>query len=186
MAPLVSQLLLVMARVNRQHDYDSVVLDNSRDLASPRHVTSSQNNMMSSVKLAESTVLCRICERSITWDELEQHTKECGRECENGGLSAQKASINDFQVFKSISAGAFGSTHLARRIATGDMFCIKRLRKVDMLRKNQVDHVKREQHILAQTRNPFVVKLYYSFQSQKVINAAHNPNPAQLLPPEPT
>jgi len=36
-----------------------------------------------------------------------------------------------------------------------------------MLRKNQVDHVKREQHILAQTRNPFVVKLYYSFQSTK-------------------
>ena len=31
----------------------------------------------------------------------------------------------------------------------------------------QVDHVKREQHILAQTCNPFVVKLFYSFQSHK-------------------
>ena len=31
----------------------------------------------------------------------------------------------------------------------------------------QVDNVQREQNILAHTCNPFVVKLYYSFQSAK-------------------
>lgn len=34
-----------------------------------------------------------------------------------------------------------------------------------MIRKNMVDHVIVERNILAQTRNPFVVKLFYAFQS---------------------
>ena len=63
---------------------------------------------------------------------------------------------------------------------SGDLFAVKRLKKADMLLKNQVsctdfaalttqaqvDHVKREQFILARASNPFVVKLYYSFQSR--------------------
>jgi len=40
------------------------------------------------------------------------------------------------------------------------------LKKADMIRKNMVDHVIVERNILAQTKNPFVVKLFYAFQSK--------------------
>lgn len=42
---------------------------------------------------------------------------------------------------------------------------MKALKKADMIRKNMVDHVIAERNILAQTENPFLVKLYYAFQS---------------------
>lgn len=33
-----------------------------------------------------------------------------------------------------------------------------------MLRRGQVDHVKAERNVLAEVDNPFIVRLYYSFQ----------------------
>jgi serine/threonine protein kinase len=45
--------------------------------------------------------------------------------------------------------GAFGRVYLARKRATGDLYAIKVLKKLDMVRKNMVDHVIAERNILA-------------------------------------
>lgn len=76
-------------------------------------------------------------------------------------------SIKDFDFIKPISKGAFGSVFLAKKRATGDYFAIKVLKKSDMVAKNQVTNVKAERMILMnQTDSPFVVNLYFSFQSK--------------------
>ncbi|KAF9917136.1 hypothetical protein BX616_001835 [Lobosporangium transversale] len=76
-------------------------------------------------------------------------------------------SIKDFDFIKPISKGAFGSVFLAKKRATGDYYAIKVLKKSDMVAKNQVTNVKAERLILMnQTDSPFVVKLYFSFQSK--------------------
>eukprot|EP01113_Clastostelium_recurvatum_P044828 TRINITY_DN760_c0_g3_i2.p1 TRINITY_DN760_c0_g3~~TRINITY_DN760_c0_g3_i2.p1 ORF type:complete len:1617 (+),score=536.15 TRINITY_DN760_c0_g3_i2:260-5110(+) len=76
-------------------------------------------------------------------------------------------SISDFEIIKPISKGAFGRVYLARKKTTGDLYAIKVLRKLDMVRKNMVDHVIAERNILASIQNPFVVKLFYAFQSKE-------------------
>lgn len=55
--------------------------------------------------------------------------------------------------------------YLALKKRTGDYYAIKILKKSDMLRKNMVDQVIVERNILAETENPWVVKLFYAFQS---------------------
>ncbi|EGG22420.1 protein serine/threonine kinase [Cavenderia fasciculata] len=74
--------------------------------------------------------------------------------------------IDDFQIIKPITKGGFGKVYLAKKKRTGDIYAIKRLKKSDMVKKNQVNHVKIERDILAHTSNPYVVKMYYSFQSR--------------------
>lgn len=74
--------------------------------------------------------------------------------------------ITDFKVVKIITEGAFGRVYLARKITTGDLYAIKVLRKSDMIQKNQVKYVKAERNILATIHNPFVIKMYYTFQSK--------------------
>ncbi|EFA80964.1 protein serine/threonine kinase [Heterostelium album PN500] len=74
--------------------------------------------------------------------------------------------IDDFTILKPITKGGFGKVFLAKKKKTGDIYAIKRLKKIDMVKKNQIDHVKVERNILAYTSNPFVVKMYYSFQSR--------------------
>lgn len=79
-------------------------------------------------------------------------------------------SIKDFDFIKPISKGAFGSVFLAKKRATGDYFAIKVLKKSDMVAKNQVTNVKAERMILMnQTDSPFVVSLYFSFQSKEYL-----------------
>ncbi|GMH19702.1 hypothetical protein Nepgr_021543 [Nepenthes gracilis] len=75
----------------------------------------------------------------------------------------ERTSIQDFEIIKPISRGAFGRVFLARKRATGDLFAIKVLKKADMICKNAVERILAERNILITTRNPFVVRFFYSF-----------------------
>ncbi|KAF8044283.1 hypothetical protein BT93_A2312 [Corymbia citriodora subsp. variegata] len=80
-----------------------------------------------------------------------------------GTSCKDRTSIEDFEIIKPISRGAFGRVFLARKRATGDLFAIKVLRKADMIRKNAVESILAERDILISVRNPFVVRFFYSF-----------------------
>ncbi|XP_074276662.1 putative serine/threonine protein kinase IREH1 [Silene latifolia] len=74
-----------------------------------------------------------------------------------------RTSIDDFEIIKPISRGAFGRVFLAKKRTTGDLFAIKVLKKADMIRKNAVESILAERDILISVRNPFVVRFFYSF-----------------------
>jgi len=97
--------------------------------------------------------------------ELAMSSIATGSPCSTPHSPHISMSINDFEIIKPISRGAFGRVYLARKKATQDLFAIKVMRKHDLLRKNMVESVKNERNILATTSNPFVVRFYYSFQS---------------------
>lgn len=83
---------------------------------------------------------------------------------------AQPPSIKDFEIIKPISRGAFGSVYLAKKVATGDYYAIKALKKSDMIAKNQITNVKAERTILMnQSSSPYVAKLFFSFQSKEYL-----------------
>ncbi|KAJ4960788.1 hypothetical protein NE237_020698 [Protea cynaroides] len=78
-----------------------------------------------------------------------------------------RTSIDDFEIIKPISRGAFGRVFLAKKRITGDLFAIKVLKKADMIRKNAVESILAERDILISVRNPFVVRFFYSFTSRE-------------------
>ncbi|KAL6847148.1 hypothetical protein ACP4OV_023001 [Aristida adscensionis] len=79
------------------------------------------------------------------------------------GKFKDRTSIEDFEIIKPISRGAFGRVFLAKKRVTGDLFAIKVLKKADMIRKNAVESILAERDILISARNPFVVRFFYSF-----------------------
>ncbi|KAA8537649.1 hypothetical protein F0562_027257 [Nyssa sinensis] len=81
-------------------------------------------------------------------------------------LHKERTSIDDFEIIKPISRGAFGKVFLARKRTTGDLFAIKVLKKLDMIRKNDIERILAERNILITVRNPFVVRFFYSFTSR--------------------
>lgn len=54
-------------------------------------------------------------------------------------LSSCIVSIQNFDILKPISRGAFGCVYLARKKSTGDQFAIKVLGKEHVVRKKQVN-----------------------------------------------
>ncbi|DBA81919.1 TPA: hypothetical protein ACH3X1_007632 [Trebouxia sp. C0004] len=82
------------------------------------------------------------------------------------GNNISSMTIDDFEILKPISRGAFGRVYLCKKRATGDLLAIKVMRKNDLIRKNMVESVRNERNILAMANNPFVVRFYYSFTSR--------------------
>ena len=77
----------------------------------------------------------------------------------------KKMNITEFEPLTIIGRGAFGEVRVCRQISTGDIVAVKKMRKEDMLNKNQLMHVRTEKEIMTAS-NPWIVKLKYSFQDE--------------------
>lgn len=55
------------------------------------------------------------------------------------------------------SLGSFGRVMLAKNKKSGDFYAMKRLKKADIIKLRQVDHVISENTILADIDHPFLV-----------------------------
>lgn len=81
-------------------------------------------------------------------------------------LKRTKMDPSMFQKLQVIGVGAFGEVCLARHVQSGSLYAMKILKKSEVLKRNQVAHVKAERDILAEADNEWVVKLFYSFQDK--------------------
>ncbi|KAG8504697.1 Serine/threonine-protein kinase greatwall, partial [Galemys pyrenaicus] len=72
-------------------------------------------------------------------------------------------SIEEFNIVKPISRGAFGKVYLGQK--GGKLYAVKVVKKADMINKNMTHQVQAERDALALSKSPFIVHLYYSLQS---------------------
>ncbi|GMH13814.1 hypothetical protein Nepgr_015655 [Nepenthes gracilis] len=86
------------------------------------------------------------------------------KETEYMRLQRNKVGIDDFEQLTIIGKGAFGEVRLCRAKSTGEIFAMKKLRKLEMISRGQVEHVRSERNLLANVDSRCIVKLFYSFQ----------------------
>ncbi|KAJ7972629.1 Non-specific serine/threonine protein kinase [Quillaja saponaria] len=86
------------------------------------------------------------------------------KETEYMRLQRHKMGVDDFDLLTMIGKGAFGEVRVCRELATGHVYAMKKLKKSEMLRRGQVEHVKAERNLLAEVDSNCIVKLYCSFQ----------------------
>ena len=78
-------------------------------------------------------------------------------------------STADFEPLTLIGRGAFGEVRIVRERSTSNIYAMKSLRKSEMVRRGQVEHVMAERNLLAQVSSHMVVKLFYSFQDDEFL-----------------
>ncbi|XP_054778373.1 uncharacterized protein LOC129286421 isoform X3 [Prosopis cineraria] len=86
------------------------------------------------------------------------------KETEYMRLQRHKMGVDDFELLTMIGKGAFGEVRICREKTTGHVFAMKKLKKSEMLRRGQVEHVRAERNLLAEVDSNCIVKLYCSFQ----------------------
>ena len=72
--------------------------------------------------------------------------------------------LRDFELIDTLGTGTFGRVYLCReRFGPQDeFFALKVLRKVDVVRLKQVEHINSEKDILNRVRHPFIVNMFVS------------------------
>lgn len=81
----------------------------------------------------------------------------------------KRITVNDFETLTIIGRGAFGQVRVCRKKDDKGVYAMKIMKKNEMLKKNQVAHIRAERDVLALADNPWVVKLHYSFQDEKML-----------------
>ena len=72
--------------------------------------------------------------------------------------------LSDLEVKETIGTGTFGRVRLVKHKGTGKHFALKILKKQEILRMKQVDHILSESSILSEVHHPFVVNMLKGFQ----------------------
>ncbi|XP_057546973.1 uncharacterized protein LOC130825660 [Amaranthus tricolor] len=91
------------------------------------------------------------------------------KETEYMRLQRHKMGADDFDPLTMIGKGAFGEVRICREKSTGHVYAMKKLKKSEMLRRGQVEHVKAERNLLAEVESNCIVKLYCSFQDDEYL-----------------
>lgn len=78
---------------------------------------------------------------------------------------SKKIGIDDFELLRVVGRGSFSKVMLVRKKDTGKLYAMKVLRKDELLKRNQVEHINTEKHVLQTISHPFIVRLHYSFQT---------------------
>ncbi|KAJ3154550.1 camp-dependent protein kinase catalytic subunit [Geranomyces michiganensis] len=80
-----------------------------------------------------------------------------------------KYELGDFVLQKSLGQGAFAKVYLVKRNVDGKLFALKSMRKDNVVKMQQVQHVQNERHLMENLRNPFLVGLEATFQDSQHI-----------------
>ncbi len=72
-------------------------------------------------------------------------------------MEKEKIKISDFDVLETLGTGSFGRVRLGRHKKTKKIYAIKMLKKTEIIRLKQTDHIHSEFQILSQLNHPFIV-----------------------------
>ncbi|KAF9453058.1 kinase-like protein [Macrolepiota fuliginosa MF-IS2] len=106
-----------------------------------------------------------ISNNMMTQERKQRQLLELGKKESNFlRLKRTRIGVHDFGVVKVIGKGAFGEVRLVQKSDTGKIYAMKVLKKAEMLKREQAEHVQAERDVLAESTSPWLVQLFFSFQ----------------------
>jgi len=79
----------------------------------------------------------------------------------------RKNTLKDFKILRLLGQGSFGRVFLVEYRGDTKLYAMKVLSKERIFKMRQVNHTKNEREILEKLDNPFIVKLYFAFQTER-------------------
>ena len=80
--------------------------------------------------------------------------------------------LGDYEMLKVLGEGSFGRVKLTKNIKTNTYCAFKQLKKYDIVKFKQVDHLKNENFILYSLDHPFIVKMQGMTQDKRFLYIA--------------
>ena len=74
-------------------------------------------------------------------------------------IFVNKISINDYIIQETVGTGSYGRVRICRNKKTNKVYALKILKKTEILRLKQVDHIYSEYIILSMIYHPFIIEM---------------------------
>lgn len=68
--------------------------------------------------------------------------------------------IDNFEIITTLGYGTFGRVKLVKLKGNKEVYALKVMKKIDIIKQKQVEHIKSEKEILMELDHPFIVSLY--------------------------
>jgi serine/threonine kinase 38 len=82
----------------------------------------------------------------------------------------ERRNVTEFEKVAVIGRGAFGEVRLVREQCTNKIMAMKMLKKTEMVKRNQIQHVRSERDLMASSEGQqWIVQLYCSFQDDEYL-----------------
>lgn len=84
-------------------------------------------------------------------------------------MSSNKLKLEEFELLQTVGTGSFGRVRIAKNKKSGEFVAMKILKKAEILRLKQVDHIISEHTILGNISHPFLVNLLGYSQDERYL-----------------
>lgn len=115
-----------------------------------------QDNADNKISLQEN-----ISRHNISLNEIQSKNNNNNEDNQNSCY------LRDFMVMKLVGQGSFGKVYLVEHIYNKKLYAMKVLSKRKLKSIRQINQMKNEREILERLNNPFIVKLYFAFQTEE-------------------
>ncbi|KAF9513908.1 hypothetical protein BS47DRAFT_1343727 [Hydnum rufescens UP504] len=83
-----------------------------------------------------------------------------------------KLRVEQFHIIAQVGQGGYGEVYLARKMETGQVCALKKMKKRTLYKMDEIRHVLVERDILTATKTPWLVQLLYAFQDAQHVYLA--------------
>ena len=94
---------------------------------------------------------------------LDQNPKDLVRK------TPKRINLEDYELTKGLGEGAFGKVYLTEHRSSDALYAFKQLKKNEIIKSHQVDHLMNECYILYSLDHPFIVKMEGMAQDQRYL-----------------
>ncbi|CAK82993.1 unnamed protein product (macronuclear) [Paramecium tetraurelia] len=84
-------------------------------------------------------------------------------------METKKVKLTDYDIMNTLGTGSFGRVRLAKQKSNNKYVALKMLKKIEILRLKQVDHIISEFNILKQVKHPFLIEMSGYTQDERYI-----------------
>ena len=90
--------------------------------------------------------------------EKEKETKEIPVQDKGGDGKVRQIKLSDYEMGETLGTGSFGRVKIAKDKKTGEFVAMKIMKKAEILKSKQADHISNEIKILSMMEHPFIIK----------------------------
>jgi protein kinase A len=84
-------------------------------------------------------------------------------------MPPKKMSLGDFELVRTLGVGSFGRVKYGKYKGDGNMYAVKFMKKHEIIKLKQVDHINAERNLMQQINHPFAVNMFGSFKDDRYV-----------------